>query len=164
MNKRAWLARLEETTQLATRHALPTSVLMLDLDHFKAVNDTYGHLVGDRVLATVSGCLVRHLRRSDVAGRYGGEELVVLLPHTPAAGALIIAERLRSAIAELAFISGGQAVSLTVSVGVASLLSNEGQVPEDVALDLLSRADQALYQAKHQGRNRVMQSADAAAR
>ena len=158
MNKRAWLARLEETTQLALRHDFPTSVLMLDLDRFKAVNDTYGHLVGDRVLAAVSQVIQQHLRRSDVAGRYGGEELAVLLPHTSAAGALVIAGRLRAAIEELIVESEGNRIPLTVSIGSASLLINAGQNPEDLALDMLARADWALYQAKHQGRNRVMQA------
>jgi len=160
VNKRAWLARLEETTQLAARHDFPTSVLMLDLDHFKRVNDTYGHLAGDRVLAALGSCIQQKLRRSDIAGRYGGEELVILLPHTPAAGALIIAERLRSAVEQLSVSWEGQALSLTVSIGTASLPSVAKEASENPALDVLARADQALYQAKDLGRNRVAQSTD----
>ncbi|MFC4454005.1 diguanylate cyclase [Deinococcus sonorensis] len=165
-NKRAWLARLEETVQLATRHDLPTSVLMLDVDHFKRINDTHGHLVGDRVLAALGQCVRGHLRRSDVAGRYGGEELVVLLPHTPPAGAHVIAERLRRSISELNFQVEQQAVPVRVSVGVASLPC-PGPWDQSAALseDVLARADRALYVAKQQGRDRVVQdqlTADAA--
>ncbi|THF68988.1 diguanylate cyclase [Deinococcus sp. Arct2-2] len=162
VNKRAWLMRLEETIQLAARHAVPTSVLLLDLDHFKAVNDTYGHLAGDHVLATLGGCVQQHLRRSDVAGRYGGEELAVLLPHTPAAGALIIAERLRGAIERLPLRWKGHALSLTVSIGVASLPSTAVHAPEELAVDVFARADQALYEAKRQGRNRAVQDTEGA--
>lgn len=160
VNKRAWLVRLEETIQLAARHDFPTSVLMLDLDSFKAVNDTYGHLAGDRVLAALGRCIQQQLRRSDVAGRYGGEEFVVLLPHTPPAGALTIAERLRSVIEQFPVIWEGKPLSFTVSIGIASLPSLTAQPPEDLALNILKRADQALYQAKRLGRNRVEQSTD----
>ncbi|MFB9993332.1 diguanylate cyclase [Deinococcus oregonensis] len=159
VNKRAWLARLEETVQLAARHDVPTSVLVLDLDHFKAVNDTYGHLAGDHVLAALGSCVQQQLRRSDVAGRYGGEELVVLLPHTPASGAWIIAERLRAAIEGLPLCWKGERVAVTVSIGIASLPSAAVPRPEELALEVVARADQALYEAKRQGRNRVVQSA-----
>lgn len=157
MNKRAWLGRLQETVQLAARHAFSTSVLVLDLDHFKAINDTYGHLAGDHVLAALGICVQQQLRRSDVAGRYGGEELVVLLPHTPAAGALIIAERLRAAIEQLRLHWNGQEITVTVSIGIASLPHQFVQVPEDLVIDIFARADEALYEAKRQGRNRVVQ-------
>jgi len=159
VNKRAWLVRLEETTQLAARHEFPTSVLLLDLDHFKAINDTYGHLAGDYVLAALGECIQQHLRRSDVAGRYGGEELAVLLPHTPEAGALIIAERLRNAVEQLQLQWNGERVAVTVSIGTASLPQPVAQTPEDLVVDIFARADQALYQAKRQGRNRVVQYA-----
>ncbi|GGR26787.1 GGDEF domain-containing response regulator [Deinococcus ruber] len=158
INKRAWLSRLDETLLLAARHDVPTSVLILDLDHFKSVNDTYGHLAGDHVLAALGGCIQQHLRRSDIAGRYGGEELVVLLPHTPAAGALIIAERLRSAVEHLVLRWEGRQISLTASIGIATFVGS-GTLPlEDLTTDVLMRADQALYQAKRLGRNRVVQS------
>ncbi|GGO33957.1 GGDEF domain-containing response regulator [Deinococcus humi] len=157
MNKRAWLARLQETVQLAARHAFSTSVLLLDLDHFKAINDTYGHLAGDHVLAALGTCVQQQLRRSDVAGRYGGEEMVVLLPHTPAAGALIIAERLRGAIEQLQVRWNGQGISVTVSIGAATLPHPVAKTLEDLGVDILTRADEALYDAKRQGRNRVVQ-------
>lgn len=159
VNKRAWLVRLEETTQLAARHAFPTSVLLLDLDHFKSINDTYGHLAGDYVLAALGDCIQQHLRRSDVAGRYGGEELAVLLPHTPETGALIIAERLRNAVEQLQLYWNGERVMVTVSIGTASLPQPVAQAPEDLVVDIFARADQALYQAKRQGRNQVVQYA-----
>ncbi|MDV6374887.1 GGDEF domain-containing response regulator [Deinococcus arenicola] len=157
MNKRAWLARLQETLQFAARHMFPTSVLVLDLDHFKVINDTYGHLAGDHVLAALGICVQQQLRRSDVAGRYGGEELVVLLPHTPAADALIIAERLRVAIEQLQLQWNGQEINVTVSIGTATSPHLEVQTAEDLVVDIFTRADEALYTAKRQGRNRVVQ-------
>ncbi|UQN08469.1 diguanylate cyclase [Deinococcus sp. QL22] len=159
VNKRAWLVRLEETIQLAARHEFSTSVLLLDLDHFKSVNDTYGHLAGDYVLAALGSCIQQQLRRSDVAGRYGGEELAVLLPHTSEAGALIIAERLRAAIEDLPLRWNGQSISVTVSIGTASLPHLVVLTPEDLVVDIFARADQSLYRAKRQGRNRVIQYA-----
>jgi two-component system cell cycle response regulator len=156
-NKRAWVMRLEETIQLAVRHEVSTSVLLLDLDHFKAVNDTFGHLAGDHVLTMLGSCVQQHLRRSDVAGRYGGEELVVLLPHTSAQGALAIAERLRGAVEQLQVQWKGQGVAVTVSIGTASLPHLAVQTPEDLVTDIFTRADRALYEAKRQGRNRVVQ-------
>ncbi len=157
MNKRAWLVRLQETVQLAARHTFPTSVLVLDLDHFKAINDTHGHLAGDHVLAALGMCVQQQLRRSDVAGRYGGEELVVLLPHTPADGALIIAERLRAATEQLLLSWNGQQITVTVSIGTATLPHPTMKTVDDLSVDIFTRADEALYEAKRQGRNRVVQ-------
>ncbi|SMB92472.1 GGDEF domain-containing response regulator [Deinococcus hopiensis] len=155
-NKRAWLGRLAETMHLAARHDFPVSVLVLDIDHFKRVNDSYGHLAGDRLLAELGGVLAGGLRRSDVAGRYGGEELVVLLPHTDAAGAGVIAERLRLAVSGLRVPWEEAGLQVTVSIGVATRRG------EEVGPDLLARADAALYAAKRAGRNRVVQAPSAA--
>ncbi|MGY2896236.1 diguanylate cyclase [Deinococcus sp. UYEF24] len=163
MNKRPWLNRLSETVLLAARGEMATSVLVLDLDHFKSVNDRYGHLAGDRVLKAVGRLLLQHLRVTDVGGRYGGEELMVVLPQTGEAGSLVIAERVRAAVEALRIPWEGQDLQVTVSIGCATLGPVE---PADAVslrsqesdLELLARADAALYVAKAGGRNRVAQS------
>jgi diguanylate cyclase (GGDEF)-like protein len=134
----------------------PFSVLLLDLDRFKSINDDYGHQAGDRALRAVADELKRHLRRGDELGRYGGEEFAVVLPATSTERALAIAERLRAAIATLASDALGLDQRLTVSVGVASARSER-----DFA-ELVSRADDALYAAKETGRDRVALAADPA--
>lgn len=130
-------------------------VLLLDLDHFKSINDDFGHQTGDRALRAVADELKRHLRRGDELGRYGGEEFAVLLPGASDARSLAVAERLRSAVATVAPESLGLDRVLTVSVGVATA-RGEGDFGE-----LVARADRALYAAKQAGRNRVARAADA---
>ncbi|MDE2089234.1 MAG: GGDEF domain-containing protein [Gammaproteobacteria bacterium] len=124
---------------------------MLDVDHFKAINDTYGHPTGDQVLQAVSALLTKEVRPEDVAVRYGGEEFVVLLPETPHDGALVAAERIRNTLATspIAVVEGRQ-VTVTASIGVASF-------PKlgDTQDTLIAAADRALYAAKQAGRNRV---------
>ena len=128
---------------------MPLSLLVLDLDHFKRVNDTLGHQIGDEVLRAAGRIIVTQIRASDTAIRYGGEEVVVFLPGSPVMGARLVAERLRCAIAAFntATISAG--LKLSVSIGVAQRFDGESFG------DLLKRADDALYRAKHAGRNRV---------
>jgi diguanylate cyclase (GGDEF)-like protein len=141
----------------ARRYRTPLSVMMADLDHFKRVNDQYGHPAGDAVLRGVSDVLRQTLRAPDVAGRYGGEELLVILPQTEAAGAAQMAERWREAVEKATFRSpDGQSVGVTVSIGVAAFDAAHAS-PED----LVSDADAALYRAKNGGRNRV-ETAEAA--
>ena len=149
INHLEFLRRLEEEVERARRYRRPLALLMLDIDHFKNVNDTYGHLAGDEVLRTLAARLKAELRPADQAARYGGEEFAVILPETAVAGALELAERLRAA-ASASAIAPGQAVNLTVSIGVAAF-------PEDAETDkaLLAAADGALYAAKQAGRNRV---------
>lgn len=142
--------RLVEQIDHARRHAQPLAVLLLDLDHFKAVNDTHGHLVGDQVLSGVGFVIRGRLRLSDVAGRFGGEEFAVLLPETDLHGACVLAERLRVAIAAWSLELSDQTLSITASVGVASL--GERMAGPN---DLVDAADRALYEAKHRGRDRV---------
>lgn len=145
-NRRAFGMRLEEEVARATRYSLPLALLLLDVDSFKSYNDTFGHPAGDEVLKTVAQILGQNARETDMAARYGGEEFVVLLPQTDAAGAWVIAERIRQAIA-------GQPWShrlVTASVGVSSLLP-----VVDTGSQLIARADQALYQSKAGGRNMV---------
>jgi len=143
----------------ARRGGLPVSLLMLDLDYFKHVNDTHGHAAGDAVLAEFSASLRSTLRGSDLFIRYGGEEFVVLAPNAGSASVLELAERIRKAVERLEVASGGAVLRFTVSIGATSL---EGpaeagkQVAGDAVLEaLLARADEALYLAKDSGRNRV---------
>jgi diguanylate cyclase (GGDEF)-like protein len=123
---------------------------LIDLDHFKLVNDRYGHLVGDEALRRSAVLLRKLSRASDRCGRYGGEELVVVAPDTDLGGARVLAERIRAAISEEIIISPQSAVTFTASIGVTVFGSGDA-TPED----LLRRADRALYQAKTAGRNRV---------
>jgi len=128
------------------------SLLMMDLDHFKRVNDTWGHHIGDQVLAAVGGAIRENLRQVDLAGRYGGEELVVLLPETEYPEAQVVAERLRSAVAALRIPVGETVLTVTISCGMTSLRGDE-RLTLGQAMD---QADQALYRAKRGGRNRTV--------
>ena len=135
----------------ARRYGTPVSVIMADLDHFKKVNDTYGHLAGDAVLNGVSGLLLAGLRATDVGGRYGGEEFLVVLNHTEVKGAYTVAERWRQAVEDQTFEGQNhRKVDVRISLGVASLRS-EMMGPDD----LVAAADEALYSAKDGGRNQV---------
>lgn len=138
---------LEHELQRSLRTGLPFSVVLLDLDHFKAVNDTHGHQVGDRVLVEVAQLLRANTREIDVVGRWGGEEFMVVCPHTNQEGAALLAEKLCQAIGSHVFPVVGQR---TASFGVSCHQSG------DLAKDLVARADTALYEAKQAGRNRVM--------
>jgi len=142
-----WLPR---QLRLARRTGAPLSVLMIDIDHFKRINDSRGHAAGDQVLVAVARCIEQQLRRSDVVVRYGGEEFTVLLPDTPVAGAFVTGERIRAAIATMTEREGlPTGVRVTVSIGLAS-------AARDAGVHLLPRADAALYDAKRGGRNRVV--------
>lgn len=142
---------LDEAVERMFRHdAQPHAALMLDADHFKAINDRFGHAGGDRVLAALARCIAARLRPDQVLGRIGGEEFLVLLPHTGADAAVELAEDLRRRVAALAPELDGVAQAITVSIGVA--LSDAGD-PDAHAL--ARRADRALYEAKRGGRNRV---------
>jgi diguanylate cyclase (GGDEF)-like protein len=137
----------------ANRYGTALSLLMADLDHFKRINDTHGHLAGDAVLASTAAIVMQFLRGIDVAGRYGGEEIVVVLPQTEIEGAVALAERVRGAVeANECDVGNGQLAGVTVSVGAAQLRRGE-----DVG-DLLAAADAALYAAKAAGRNRVVRA------
>jgi diguanylate cyclase (GGDEF)-like protein len=150
-NRRFFDMRLSEEFRLAVRHDLPLALVILDIDHFKRINDTHGHPVGDRVLVQVAEVVQRNLRHSDCLARYGGEEFVLLLPLTDAAGAMAKAEEIRQAVKEMAVAVEGDTVSLTVSLGVAAY--DAAVCGEPVAL--MALADQALYTAKQAGRDRV---------
>ena len=145
-NRRALAQRFLQEMQRARRHRNAIAFLMIDIDHFKGVNDTYGHLNGDAVLAELAQILVTGARESDVCARYGGEEFALILHETTEPGARILAERLRAKVAAATF-PGGQ--KLTISVGVAA--TDEPAI----FTQLIDRADQALYAAKQGGRNQV---------
>jgi|YNPNPStandDraft_1061719.scaffolds.fasta_scaffold00383_15 diguanylate cyclase (GGDEF)-like protein len=149
-NRRHFFEMAEQAFERARRYRGLLSALMLDVDHFKKVNDLYGHSVGDQVLQEVGRLCRQNMRRVDIIGRYGGEEIAFVMPETGIEEARVAAERLRQMIEKYSFETQAGALSVTVSIGVAGLRE------EDSALHfLLDRADQALYQAKQGGRNRV---------
>jgi diguanylate cyclase (GGDEF)-like protein len=150
-NRRAALEALDREWAATGRHEQPLSLLMLDLDHFKQINDRYGHPAGDAVIQQVADLLRTRLRGQDVAGRFGGEEFVIILPDTAPEGARALAEVLRAEIAEMVIDVGGQVVRITTSIGLYGVWPNEAEsIPE-----LIRRADAALYRAKAGGRNQV---------
>ncbi|TNF85617.1 diguanylate cyclase [Pseudomonas sp. ICMP22404] len=148
-NRAAWTERLEHEVTQWQRHGNSLLLAMLDLDHFKRINDNYGHLAGDRVLKIIATVLRKRLRGSDFIARFGGEEFVLLVPDTPLASGAKLVEGLRAAIEACPFHFKGEPVTITVSVGMTAFKAGEYS-------DLvLKRADQALYRAKSAGRNRV---------
>ncbi len=151
LNRGAIDDELHRLWELHRRGGEPFALLLLDIDHFKRVNDTYGHAAGDRVLAQVAGLLARHARQIDMVGRYGGEEFLIAIPHADAAGAAQAAERLRQVIEQQTVQARGVDLRVTASIGVAVVQ------PSDAGIDVaLARADRALYRAKDEGRNRVV--------
>ena len=151
-NRRRLMTRLEEEVQRARRYKTPLSVVMIDIDHFKLVNDTHGHAMGDEVLRNIGAMLKSSLRATDLAARYGGEELTLVLPHTDIPAALLVAENLREKFAAMDHVLDGVTLRKTVSMGVTAR-DGQNEVPD--AEDLLKHADEALYRAKQGGRNRV---------
>jgi len=151
-NRREFEERFGDEFERARRYDMDLSVMMLDLDHFKEVNDTYGHAAGDDVLGEVGRVMRESTRRVDVAGRYGGEEFTMVLPETDRSNTRRLAERLREAIADLTFESDdGETFGVTASIGVTEYQSGD----EDHE-DVIKRADEALYRAKRGGRNQVV--------
>ncbi len=148
-NRRYLDNRLTEEIERSRRHGNPLSILMLDIDHFKKINDTHGHLCGDYALRKISELLQELVRTSDILGRYGGEEFCCVLPETPFEQAVVLAERCREQIAASPFSCTDQQTRITVSIGVT------GMHRDDTLDSIIKRADDALYQAKHDGRNRV---------
>jgi len=148
------MEKIDSEMNRALRHGSPMSVLMLDLDHFKSVNDSFGHSVGDNVLKVVGQVLRESCRVYDVPGRYGGEEFCVVLPDTRVVNTQMVAERIRTRLATTELPAGERSIVVTASIGVAGMdsVADEGVVS---AAALLDRADRALYAAKNHGRNRV---------
>ncbi len=150
LNRRTLFVRLEQETERAARLNLPLAGLMLDIDKFKSINDTYGHRCGDIVLREVGARLSGGLRKYDYAGRYGGEEFLIVLSNTTASQALSIGERFRTNIENTPVILGSSPLRVTVSVGASVY-----QPPESCE-SWINRIDGALYRAKQTGRNRVV--------
>lgn len=150
-NKKYFLERLEAEVAFAARHGSPLSLLLFDLDHFKRINDTYGHLAGDYVLTALSQYVAGTIRQEDVFARYGGEEFTVLSRGIAGEGAAQFAERMRYGIEKYGFLYEDQRLPVTISVGIASI----PQPPIDTPHLLVDAADKALYVAKESGRNRV---------
>jgi diguanylate cyclase (GGDEF)-like protein len=150
LNRRTFNAQLTARLREAQRYRRPLSLLLLDVDHFKKVNDTYGHPAGDAVLRGVAQLAQQQARETDLVARYGGEEMALVLPETDARGALVIAERIRATVAAAQHPTEQGALKVTLSVGVATWPG----AGEDAA-GLIESADRALYRAKQGGRNRV---------
>ena len=148
---------LAREVERATRFERPLALLLLDLDHFKRVNDTFGHTVGDAVLRELARRLQECVREVDTVARYGGEEFVIICPETDAEGAGRLADRVCQTVRDDLFLVGEDAVPVTVSVGVASLPQNG-----IASGDLVRAADDALYAAKHAGRDRWQSASDLA--
>lgn len=149
-NRRVIIQQAQAEIRRASRYQKDLAVMMLDIDHFKQVNDLYGHAAGDRVLAEFAALCVQSIRDSDLAGRYGGEEFFILMPEIDLKTAILSAERLRMTVAAHPFkLSDGTVLSVSCSIGIAMYMPQQDDLDK-----LLLRADQALYQAKHQGRNR----------
>ena len=148
-NRIAMNQSLQREVDLARRNLQPLSVLMLDIDHFKSINDRFGHATGDEVLKAVATVLKDSLRNIDMVFRYGGEEFLVLLSNTSREAAQMVGERLRLAVLGLQHVEEGRALELSISLGCATLLA--GESPDS----LLRRADNALYVSKREGRNRL---------
>ena len=150
MNRRGITVSLLDAMAQAERYRTPLTVAMADIDHFKEINDTYGHEAGDRVLKNVAAILSDALRMPDKVGRYGGEEFLIMLPHTNLAQGSKIVERIRASVSKKIFDQGAKKARLTISVGVTQFK------PGEDLEQLMSHADKALYDAKKGGRNLVV--------
>jgi diguanylate cyclase (GGDEF)-like protein len=154
-NRRQIIGDLQREVIFSDRYGTPLSISMLDIDHFKKINDTYGHTVGDDVLRSLGNELRNHIRYPDTIGRYGGEEFLIVLPHSPLKAATEQAERLCKYVRALVIKSGENEIALTVSMGIAQY-----KIHKEDWESFLNRADAALYQAKNKGRNQWMVSED----
>ena len=152
-NRRCVLERLSEVWDLTERHGQPLSCVMLDIDHFKKINDTHGHKIGDSVLVAVANTIRRLVRRYDVCGRIGGEEFLIVCREESAGGAAALAERIRAAIAQDPIIVEGIRIPVTISLGAAGIRPEHGNADA-----LVAEADTMLYAAKENGRNQVWYS------
>jgi diguanylate cyclase (GGDEF)-like protein len=157
-NKKYFQDRLESEFAYSVRHQSPLSLVMFDIDHFKQINDTHGHLAGDYVLVTLSNAVTQTIRQEDVFARYGGEEFVVICRGVDLQGATLFGERVRKVVQTQAFVYQTTEIKVTISVGVATV----PDVGMRGATELVELADDALYEAKRGGRNRVVSSADMA--
>ena len=150
-NRRKLLEQMEEQRHALIRYGTPASLIMFDLDHFKSINDRFGHSTGDEVLCTIADLCVSRFREVDLVARIGGEEFAILLTNTPLTAAGSVGERLREAASQCSIAHDEADIGMTISVGVARMLATDESINQ-----LLERADDALYQAKHSGRNQVV--------
>ena len=151
-NRTAMDSNLEQELKLAQRHSHDLSIILVDIDHFKQINDTYGHIAGDTILKRVAECMTECVRDSDAIYRYGGEEFLILLRNTNKPGAQLLAERIRQAIEDMYVNYDEFNIKVTASAGISKYKQS------DTMVSLVERCDNALYQAKEQGRNRVVTS------
>lgn len=151
LNRHYFLGIADAELSRMRRHGYAVTVAMLDIDHFKSVNDTYGHAAGDDVLRAVGACMKDCVRHEDNVGRMGGEEFAILLPVADAEGAQTVLERMRERIEALSFEFAGRAFNITASLGIAEVYESDMKIE-----DALKRADKALYDAKKEGRNRIV--------
>jgi diguanylate cyclase (GGDEF)-like protein len=152
-NHRYLLEHLTAEFEQVKRYGFPLTCLMLDVDNFKHVNDQHGHVFGDRVLRVLARILREQVRRVDTAGRYGGEEFLILMPHSIAVDVLPVADRIRAEFQEYPFHVDGQTINVTISIGIATASPATGHVKDKKSL--LEAADAALYKAKSEGKNRI---------
>ncbi len=153
-NVRHLRAMLEREMERTKRNHQPTTFLLLDVDHFKKINDTYGHVIGDKALQHLAALIQTVVRKIDIPCRYGGEEFGVILPSTPILVGIQVAERIRKLVAETPLVEGKQCITLTISVGVETY----NQSSQDSMEEFIARADTELYRAKQSGRNAVCHS------
>jgi diguanylate cyclase (GGDEF)-like protein len=151
-NKGYFLDAIVGEIAYAQRHQQPLSLVMMDIDHFKKINDTYGHQAGDLVLKTVAAAIAEVIRKEDIFARYGGEEFALLLRNTNSTDGTILAERVRRTVEKLEIVHNGRRIPCTMSLGITTLV---GGVDKAQPNELIEAADQRLYAAKHAGRNRV---------
>lgn len=150
-NYRYFIESISQEFERTQRSGQPTSLVMLDIDFFKKVNDTWGHEMGNQALVHIASLIVKTVRKLDIPCRYGGEEFSIILPDTTLRAAVPVAERIRQAIEETPLILAGQELNLTASLGIATYLNNQQISPEE----LVQQADDFLYQAKKNGRNQT---------
>jgi len=154
-NKGYILRRLESELIRSARYSEPLSLIMIDIDYFKKINDSLGHITGDNILKKLSQILVKSVRDVDIAARYGGEEFIIVCPNTSVSGAAILTERIRENVQNAIFHSGSIDIKTTISLGVSSLSPSSLASGEINASKLIEKADLALYKAKSAGRNKV---------
>jgi diguanylate cyclase (GGDEF)-like protein len=153
-NKKFFLEYLEQKCHCSRLFPAKFAIILFDIDHFKRINDTYGHQTGDQVLLHVTNTVKTHLRNSDIFARYGGEEFAIALPENDAEQAGFTAEKLRRAVETTAIVHGQEEIKVTISLGTASF--GPAEAATGSSRDLIDRADTALYEAKNTGRNRVV--------
>ncbi len=159
-NRRFFFPEARAQVAAAIRYETPLSLMMIDIDRFKRINDTYGHAVGDMVLKRVAGLLHNEKREADILARFGGEEFIMLLPETDGEGATIFAERLRRKIGEMVFHNGNEDIRITASFGISELTFPSNPDACDVLEALVQQADAALYKSKESGRNCISRYQD----